>query len=100
VSFVTLELGAIFWPLSFYMAVRYVANTTKAIADKWSEQKPKAAAPQDLIKVPEDLIALALNERETWAQEETLRAIRERYEDLQDWNAVRAAIGVAMREGE
>lgn len=47
------------------------------------------------IDVPPDLVALALNERELWAQEEMLRAMRERYETLRDWNMVRSAFGVA-----
>jgi len=35
-----------------------------------------------------------MQERESWAQEEVFRAIRERYEELRDWNKVRAAVGV------
>lgn len=51
------------------------------------------APPQ--MQVPEDLSALALMEREPWAQEEVMRVIRERYADLKDWNLVRSAMGVA-----
>lgn len=47
------------------------------------------------LEVPEDLVGMAMLERETWAQEELLRAMRERYEDLRDWNLVRSAFGVA-----
>ena len=47
-----------------------------------------------LVEIPEDLVAVAMQERESWAQEETLRAIRERYEELKDWNRVRAAVGI------
>jgi hypothetical protein len=47
-----------------------------------------------LVEIPNDLVAVAMQERESWAQEETLRAIRERFEDLRDWNKVRAAVGV------
>lgn len=50
------------------------------------------------VEVPTDLVALALNEREEWAQEEMLRAMRERYETLKDWNMVRSAFGVAPQE--
>jgi hypothetical protein len=39
-------------------------------------------------------MALAMTHSETWAQEDTLKAIRERYEQLQDWNRVRSAFGV------
>lgn len=48
-----------------------------------------------MVEVPEDLVGMAMLEREPWAQEELLRAMRERYEDLQDWNLVRSAFGVA-----
>ena len=48
--------------------------------------------------VPEDLVALAMTEQESWAQEETLRAMRERYETLRDWNLVRSAFGVGRRD--
>lgn len=55
--------------------------------------------PSTLVpEVPEDLVALAMTEQESWAQEETLRAMRERYETLQDWNLVRAAFGVGRRD--
>ena len=49
-------------------------------------------------EVPEDLVALAMTEQEAWAQEETIRAMRERYEALKDWNLVRAAFGVGRRD--
>lgn len=53
---------------------------------------------QVLTDVPEDLVALAMTEQESWAQEETLRAMRERYETLRDWNLVRSAFGVGRRD--
>jgi dihydropteroate synthase len=37
------------------------------------------------------LLAFALSHPEEWAQEDVLRAIRERYETTSDWNAVRSA---------
>jgi hypothetical protein len=50
------------------------------------------------VEIPEDLMAVAMQEREAWAQEEVLRSIRERYEDLRDWNRVRSAFGVGRME--
>jgi len=35
-----------------------------------------------------------LQENEVWAQEEVMRVVRERYEELGDWNKVRVAVGV------
>ena len=58
---------------------------------------PKAAEstlPPAPVDVPDDLVGVANQERESWAQEEVLRAIRERFDDLKDWNKVRAAFGV------
>jgi hypothetical protein len=46
------------------------------------------------VEVPEDLQAVATQEQAGWAQEEVLRAIRERFEDLKDWNKVRSAFGI------
>lgn len=56
-----------------------------------------AAATQGMVELPEDLVALAMNEKESWAQEEVVRAMRERYDTLKDWNLVRTAFGVARR---
>lgn len=50
--------------------------------------------PDDLVEIPDDLLAVAAQEREAWAQEEVMRAMRERYEELKDWNKVRGAFGV------
>lgn len=58
---------------------------------------PKPADPawaDDLVDIPDDLLAVAAQEREAWAQEEVMRAMRERYEELKDWNKVRGAFGV------
>jgi hypothetical protein len=44
--------------------------------------------------VPEDLIAIALQYPESWAQEDMMKVIREKYDTLRDWNLVRSAFGV------
>jgi hypothetical protein len=51
-----------------------------------------------VAEIPEDLLAVALQETETWAQEEVIRAIREKYELFGDWNRVRSSFGVGRRE--
>lgn len=58
----------------------------------------QSVAPDTPPEVPEDLVALAMGEQEAWAQEETLRAMRERYDTLKDWNLVRSAFGVGRRD--
>jgi hypothetical protein len=51
---------------------------------------PPAPAP-----IPDDLSALAWNEQESWAKEDVLKAIREKYEEYHDWDKVRVAFGLA-----
>ena len=63
--------------------------TPKAIA------ATKPSAPSE--EIPEDLMALAASETETWAQEELVRVIQERYDALKDWNRVRSAMGIGIR---
>ena len=55
---------------------------------------PEASDAVDDVEIPEDLVALAMTQSEGWAQEDTIKAIRERYEQLRDWNRVRAAFGI------
>jgi hypothetical protein len=65
---------------------------------RWLDARRADSAPPAAdtpVEVPLDLVALALQERELWAQEEMLRAMREKYESLKDWNLVRTALGVA-----
>jgi hypothetical protein len=40
------------------------------------------------------LIAIALQYPESWAQEDMMKVIREKYDTLRDWNLVRSAFGV------
>ena len=44
--------------------------------------------------VPEDLVAVAMQYPEAWAQEDMMKVIREKYDTLRDWNLVRSAFGV------
>jgi len=47
------------------------------------------------VVIPDDLAALAMQYDEEWAQEDVLKAMRERFEQRKDWNLVRQAYGVA-----
>jgi len=84
-------IGDILWPVAFVVGVYRFAQVIELFSPekiaKLKEVEPPAV-------VPEDLVALALRENEAWAQEEVMRAVREKYEDLQDWNAVRSAMGI------
>lgn len=72
----------------------YAIDRLRDVAIRFAPATPAPSTLPDPIEVPEDLMAVAMQEREAWAQEEVLRAIRERYEELKDWNKVRAAVGV------
>lgn len=49
-------------------------------------------------EIPDDLVAVAMQENEAWAQEELVRVIREKFEQYKDWNKVRAAMGLGRRD--
>lgn len=84
-------LVALIYGGSFCVAVYRLAGAW----EKVSTTPHDSAAPLLLdVDIPEDLMALAMTYSEPWAQEDTLKAIRERYEQLQDWNRVRSAFGV------
>jgi hypothetical protein len=72
----------------------YFVYTAAAVAREFKPVAAPSVLPPPPQEIPEDLTAVAMQERESWAQEEVLRAIRERYEELKDWNKVRAAVGV------
>ena len=74
----------------------YALHRLSAVLERFAPVRPEdlAPIPEPLVDIPEDLVAVAMQERESWAQEEVLRAVRERYEELRDWNRVRSAFGI------
>lgn len=60
---------------------------------------PVPVKDQTPVQVPHDLMAFALSHEEEWAQEDVMKAIRERYELTNDWNAVRMAFGIGRIDG-
>lgn len=88
-------LAHLVWAAVAVYAVHRIAAVAERFAPLRSEATKDIPAP---VEIPEDLVAVANQERESWAQEEVLRVIRERYEDLRDWNKVRAAVGVGRVE--
>jgi len=71
----------------------YFVHTAAGVVREF-KAAPVAPVLPPPVEIPEDLVAVANQEREPWAQEEVLRSIRERHEDLGDWNRVRSAFGV------
>lgn len=80
------------------VAVLFIVMVS-GVADEWIDLKRQTTEEPADLDIPDDLAALALGENEKWAQEETIKVIRERYATYRDWNQVRAAMGVAQRDG-
>lgn len=78
--------------------VVYAIHRMSEVVTLFAPTRQEVAAIPAPVEIPEDLVAVANQERESWAQEEVLRVIRERYEELKDWNKVRAAFGVGRIE--
>jgi hypothetical protein len=81
----------ILWPLVAVYAVTRVCHTLTQFVPKVPVAQPVEAYDDT---VPEDLVALALQYPESWAQEDMMKVIREKYDTLRDWNLVRSAFGV------
>ena len=84
-------IAEILWPIAFVVAAFRLSKALEAFAPRRSEKEEEDPYNVD---IPNDLLAIATAENEVWAQEEVIRVIRERYENLRDWNKVRAAMGV------
>jgi hypothetical protein len=82
------------WVIGLLIAVFRIMHTV----DRW---RPASSAQDeftvDEIVIPDDLMAKAMQYPEPWAQDDTIKVIRERYEALKDWNRVRAAVGIGSR---
>lgn len=74
----------------------YAIRQAVAVVDRIIPQKSKE---QPYVSIPDDLMALAMSQTEAWAQEDLLRVVREKYEDLRDWNRVRAAMNIGRIDG-
>jgi len=85
------ELLNILWPAAAVYAIHRICETVTLFAPV--RETEQGDDPYDAA-VPEDLIALAMQYPDAWAQEDMVKAIREKYDSLRDWNLVRAAFGV------
>lgn len=78
------------WVAAFVFAVQRFSTVLSLFAPISNSEELKKFD----LEVPNDLVAISLQENETWAQEEVMRVIKERFEALGDWNKVRTAMGV------
>lgn len=85
-------LAAVTWALIGALFI-YRLDT---FANRWLTVTRVSKIPAPPTEIPDDLTALALGETEKWAQDSVLAVIRERFEQLKDWNKVRTAMGVAQ----
>lgn len=82
------------WHVLWALVAVYAVHRVTHVVEMFAPLPPPASLDIPATEVPDDLMAVAMQERESWAQEEVMRVIRERYDDLQDWNKVRSAMGV------
>jgi len=86
-------LGDLIWAGVLVYAIRTVQSA-------WTHRAGESIMPLvEETAIPEDLMALAMSQTEAWAQEDLLRVVREKYEDLRDWNRVRAAMNIGRIDG-
>ena len=78
----------------------YAIAESGRLVRRWLVLKEGAPRPSETIAIPDDLYGLAMEESERHAQDSTLDAIKDSYRMYGSWNKVRAAIGVAPRDGE
>lgn len=81
------------------VAVLFIARAS-TVAKRWLDLIDPAhrASIGMPVQIPDDLLALAMGESEKWAQDSTIETIRQRFDKLGDWNKVRSALGVALKD--
>ena len=76
---------------------------TEAVVRHWlALTYPPVVPTEQDVEVPQDIMALAMRESEEWAQEEVIKAAKERFLKVKDatmpdgqrWNLVRRALGI------
>lgn len=88
------NIDAITWPIATVVVAYRLASAWESF-----RPLPLSSNPSAPEEIPEDLVALAMQQSESWAQEDLLRVIRERYDDLRDWNRVRSAMNIGRMAG-
>lgn len=91
-------MTALVWAAVLAFAVERWAR----VADRWvvARHPAPSAAPEAEPPIPRDLLALAAQYPDPWAQEDVLKVIREKYAEFKDWQLVRSAMGVALTPGD
>ena len=85
--------GHLIWAAVAVYAIRTAASIVHSSPARAVVEKDEP------VEIPEDLVALSMQHSESWAQEDLLRVIREKYEELRDWNRVRSAMSIGRIDG-
>lgn len=92
-------MSALIWAA----VVVYALVRIEAVVRHWlALVYPPAIPTEQDVEVPQDIMALAMRESEEWAQEEVIKAAKERFLKVKDatmpdgqrWNLVRRALGI------
>jgi hypothetical protein len=76
-------------------ATRFVAAKHQAFANANTTPTSRLVTPNRAqIELPDDLNALAMEESESWAQDDTRALIRDKFLELGDWQKVRRVMGI------
>ena len=86
------DILLVLWPLAAIYAVHRICETVTLFAPMPVEHNDEEDAYSAVV--PEDLVAVAMQYPDGWAQEDMMKAIREKYDALRDWNLVRSAFNV------
>jgi hypothetical protein len=86
------EILRVFWPIAVVYAVHRICETASLFAPVRETKQVEDDAYSAVV--PEDLVAVAMQYPDGWAQEDMMKAIREKYDALRDWNLVRSAFNV------
>ena len=83
-------IAALLWPV----VAAYAIWTFAPVVAKFAPVHEPVQKDEE-VHIPDDLIGFVAEYPESWAQEDTMRAIKEKYLEYKDWDKVRRALGLA-----
>lgn len=82
-------LRAVLWPA-------VVAYAVWRLAPVWQRFAPApVGVTADDVAIPDDIIGYIAEFPDSWAQDDNMRFVREKYAEYKDWNKVRRALDLA-----
>jgi hypothetical protein len=83
------DVAFLCWPFVCVYAIWRWAQVVERFAPQGAGVQPEDVA------IPEDIIAFVMSYPADWAQDDALRAVREKYAEHKSWDKVRGAFGLA-----